>query len=124
MNSHIEEERFDPKRPILPNWRIASSGQHFYRYGFSLQRNDSIRRSKTHHPVLVFNLTLAVNLKTWYCVFTPQRSEYYHLLIGDIGYFFGARFHLNLCMATLWLMALLSQAIHLYYYLRLKDINE
>ena len=49
-------KEFDPRISIPLNWRIASSGHHFYRYGFSQYRNGCTDQSKLYHPLLLFTV--------------------------------------------------------------------
>ena len=119
MNSHIEEEPFDPNRPILPNWRIASSGQHFYRYGISQYRDRCRRRSKLYDPLLVFIISFVMTVKSTYFAITPQKSPDFHILFGDFGSFMpGIHRQLNLGLSLCFCVAHLSQTYHIYQYLR------
>src|ERR1700761_9332523 len=91
-----KEKKFDPKDCIPQSWRIPSSGHHFYRYGFSQYRNGCTDRSKLYHPLLVFILSLILNLRCLYSAVTPEQSPDFHLIIGDFSYFIGMQFHLNM----------------------------
>ena len=110
--------KFDPNRTLPENWVISSSGQHFYRFGFSQYRNGCTDRSKLYHPLLVFIVQLLYMLRCLYSALTPPKTKYFHLLIGDWCHFMDMRFHMNLAIFFCLGMGQLSQIIHYYEYIR------
>ena len=111
-----KEKKFDPKKCIPQSWRIPSSGQHFYKFGFSQYKNGCTDRSKLYHPLLVFLLALIYILKCIYCSLTPSKTNDFHLLIGDFGHFLDMGFHMNMGIFLAFGVGVLSQLIHYYEY--------
>ena len=95
VEEDVEEDGFNPKNIIPLNWRIPSSGQHFYKYGFSLLRNGCTHRSKLNHPLLVFVITFSITVKCVYFMFTTRQSPELRLLFGDFGWFLGLSAPMN-----------------------------
>ena len=118
MNTFIEEDPFDPNRPIPQSYRIASSGQHFYRYGFSQYQNGYTSRSNLNHPLLTFVVPVVMNIRCIYFAFTPKQSPDFHLLFGEFGSFMGLQFHINVTISLTFWITHISQVIHFYGYLR------
>src|ERR1700761_3459283 len=112
-----KEKKFDPKKCIPQSWRIPSSGQHFYRFGFSQYRNGCTDRPKLYHPLLVFILLFITNLRFMYSAVIPPQTPDFHLIIGDYCYFIGMQFHMNLMITLFFWIAIISQIIHYYEYL-------
>ena len=111
-----KEKKVDSKKCIPQSWRIHSSGHHFYRYGISQYRNGCIDRSKLYHPLLVFILPLVLEMKFFYSAVTTEKSFDFHLLIGDLGYILGLKFHINAIAVIYSSMASLTQMINFYHF--------
>ena len=117
MNNIVpKEKKFDPNKCIPEIWRIPSSGQHFYRFGFSQYRNGCTDRSKLYHPLLVFIFPFVYNFKLMYSAINSHKSQEFHLLIGNFAYFLGLTFHINIILIILLTMAVISHLIHYYHY--------
>ena len=86
MTKITPKDIFDSKILIPENWRIASSGHHFYKYGFSQYRNGCTDRSKLYQPLLVSVISFVTNLRFFYLAYTSEKSSEFHLLIGDFAY--------------------------------------
>ena len=107
---------FNSRIIISEKWRIPSSGQHFYRYGFSQYRNGCIDRSKLYHPLFVFILPIVFNLKQLCSAFTPHNKPGFQILMGNFGYFLALNLHMNLLLSLVFTMATVSHLIHYYHY--------
>ena len=103
--------KFVSEKTLPKEWIIPSSGQHFYRFGFSQFRNGCTDRSKLYHPLLIFVITMAYSLRCIYSALTPPVTPDYHLLIGDWGYFIDMQFHLNLTVVLVLCVGQLSQIV-------------
>ena len=112
-----KEKKFDPKKCIPQSWRIPSSGQHFYRYGFSPVMNGCTNRQKIFHPVLVSIVISALLIRFIFSLVTPIKTPEFHLYVGDYGYFLGMKFHINMTAGLIICLALLSLFLHYYEYL-------
>ena len=111
-------KKFDPRTVLPPELRIPYSGQHFYRYGFSLYRNGSTSRSPLYHPLLVFIGPSLMTTKFMYLYMTPDHSSHFHRVMGDFGYFMNLKKFMNISLVLVYLMAILSQIVHFYEYKR------
>ena len=113
-----KRKRFDPKNTIPLNWRIASSGQHFYRYGLSHYKNVCTDRSKWYHLVPIVSIGILFKiLKFIYLLLMTTKTSDFHLYVGDFGYFIGMNFHINMTISLFFSIAGFSLIIHYYNYL-------
>ena len=106
--------KFNPNERLPTDWIIPSSGQHFYRFGFSQYRNGCTDRPKLYHSLLVFIIPFVYNLRCLYSALTHPKSDDFHLLIGDWGHFIDMQFHMNLTIFLALSIAIFSQIIHYF----------
>ncbi len=100
---------------LLPsNLVIDSASNHFYRIGLSLYKNNSLKRSRIYNPIIIF---LILNLYMFRALIATQLpNNFDFVVIGDWPYYLGAKFHLNMSVASFQCLALINQIIHYLNY--------
>ena len=108
------DQELDPRLCLPENLRIPSSGQHFYKFGFSLNNNGFTGRKGIYHPVLAFVVPAILTVRFGWSTATTAdiMSRQFHLMIGDFGYFMGLKSHLNATAFLVFLVAVVSHTIH------------
>ena len=110
-------KKFNPNERLPDNWIIPSSGQHFYRFGFSQYRNGCTDRPKLYHPLLVALVICIIIIRFMYLLATPTKTIAFHLYIGDFGHFMGMKFHTYMVASLFFCLSKLTQFLHFYEYL-------
>src|ERR1700728_1671067 len=98
-----------PKHLVIP-----SSGTHLYRYGISWFRFNQINRHFIHNPVLNFIIVLGYVIRSFIAIKMTSSDDRIYLLLGDFGYFIGAKYHINMFLIICCLYLLLTQLVHIY----------
>ena len=114
------DQDLDPRLCLPENLRIPISGQHFYKFGFSMNNNGFSGRKAIYHPVLTFVVpTILIVRYGWSTVTTTDTmSRHFHLMIGDFGYFMGLKSHLNATAFLVFFLAVFSNTIlNVNYYM-------
>src|ERR1700743_1948479 len=75
---------------------IQSSGTHLYRYGISWFRFTDINRHFIHNPVLIFLIEFVYIIRCIIAIKMTSIDDRIYLLLGDLGYFMGAKYHINM----------------------------
>ena len=75
---------------------IPSAGTHLYRYGISWFRFNQINRHFIHNPVLNFIVILIYIIRCIIAIKITSSDDRIFLLLGDWGYFIGAKYHINI----------------------------
>ena len=106
--------QFHPEQCLPKSWQIPSSGQHFYKFGFSLFSNGFSDRKAIYHPLLVFAIPATLIVRFGWSTATPAHimSRQFHLMIGDFGYFMGFKSHMNAAVFLVFLVSVLSHTMH------------
>ena len=107
---------FDLNEVLLPNIAIKSLVNELYRIGLSHYRFGNKNRSKLYNPYLVFTITSIVWFKFILLLIIIPESNDMSIIFGDYSYFLGIRIQFNLFFYLLYLMTLISQIYHYWYY--------
>ena len=95
---------------------IRYAGNDLYRYGLSLFKFGTQKRSKLYNPSLIFVIIFSHCIKFITSLFIESSDVDFHLLTGDFIYFLGAKDHLGMACFTYGSLAVLSQIMHFIYY--------
>jgi hypothetical protein len=111
-----EETSFDSYQTLLPNIAIKTAGCDLYRIGLSHYRFRYRNRSKLYNPLLVFTITFIVWIKRNLLLILRPESKDISIMMGDFSYFLGIRIQFNLFSHLFYLMSMISQIYHYWYY--------
>jgi hypothetical protein len=109
-------DSFDTNKVLPQNIVLKGAENHLYRIGLNLISNGPEKRNVLYNPLLIFNLNIAIVIKSIVSVLKPEENGKLLIIIGDFAHFFGAKTHLNLIIILSTILALNSQLISYYNY--------
>ena len=94
---------------------IPSAGTHLYRYGISWFRFNQINRHFIHNPVFILIFAIIYNIRNFIAIKMTSSDDRIYLLLGDFGYFIGAKYHINiLLMICFGYYFIFTQFVHYF----------
>jgi hypothetical protein len=109
-------DSFDANKVLLQNIVLNGAENHLYRIGLNLISNGPEKRSIFYNPLLIFSLNIAIVIKSFVSLLTPEENGKLLRIIGDFTHFFGMKLHLNIFIIIAHSLPLISQIIYYYNY--------
>jgi hypothetical protein len=111
-------ESFDANKPLPLDIAINSAESHLYRIGLNLFKINDQKRSIFNNPSLIFIINSIAIIKIIISLLMTEDNERISIIIGDFSHFLGLRIHINLTSCLFFLLALTSQLIYFYNYMK------
>jgi len=111
-------ESFDANKPLPLDTAINSAESHLYRIGLNLFKINDEKRNIFYNPLLVFIINSIAIIKSIIALLMTEDNETISIIIGDFSHFLGLRIHFNLGSGLAYLLALTSQLIYFYNYMK------
>ena len=102
----------DVNKVLPPNLIVRSAGTDLYRIGLSLYPIENVKRSLFYNPILIFVLMIYFFIKHLILLLIPKQSHEIYIIIGDLGYIFGAKMITNILIIFGVILIILSQLLN------------
>jgi hypothetical protein len=106
----------DPNSTLPPNMAMRSSCNHLYRIGLSHYKFGDRIRSNLFNPWLIFICSCIMWIRFVFTLIIRPDSKEISIMIGDFTYFIGIREQYNSEVILIYLMSMISQIIHYWYF--------
>src|SRR5882762_5437761 len=107
-------EQFDPTKIISKEFIIPSVDDILYKIGLQIRSVSGSRYRKWHKsPIIVFTFLSLILLKDFVILLSEDNETTKQQVLGDVGNYFGIRYHWTAIQMLFTLIAFNSQ---LYYY--------
>jgi hypothetical protein len=109
-------DSFDASKFLPQNIVLNGAQNLLYRIGLNLISNGPEKRRIFYNPLLIFNLNIAIVIKSIASVLMPVENGKLLSFFGDFTHFYGAKIHLNIFIIFIHSFALIPQIIDFYNY--------
>jgi hypothetical protein len=111
------DSELNPNKVLPHNVIIKNAGNHLYKIGlWQFNIGNAKRNPIIYHPILPFISLILLNLRSLVSLTTKLDNPEFFVQIGDFNYFLNIRYQFNVSLMFLYIMTIINQAIHYWYY--------